>query len=105
MKSKQKVISEIKKEGKALAFSPISEILVRMGYGALGLIYGITGLLAILVAFGASGRLQDQQGAIASIGQQLHGRILLGIVLMGLVGYTLRGLIHHDKYRYREIRR
>jgi hypothetical protein len=37
--------------------------------------------------------LSDQQGAIASIGQQPFGRILLGIVLIGLIGYVLWGLI------------
>ena len=88
-----KVVNEIEKEGKTLAFSPFSENLIRVGYGALGLIYLIIGFLAIKIAFGVSGSLQDQQGAITSIGQQLFGRILLGIVLIGLVGYTLWGLI------------
>jgi hypothetical protein len=92
MKGKQKVMREIKKVGKALAFSLPIDYLTRIGYGARGLIYGTIGLLAILIAFGASGRLQDQQGAIASIGQQLFGRILLGVVLIGLVGYSLWGL-------------
>jgi hypothetical protein len=93
MKSKQKVINKIKKEGKALAFSPLSENLTRVGYGVRGLIYGIIGLLAVKVALGSSGDLQDKQGAIAFIGQQPIGRILLGIVLIGLVGYALWSLI------------
>jgi hypothetical protein len=57
------------------------------------LIYGTIGLLAMKVALGARGNLQDQQGAIASIGQTLIGRILLVIVLIGLIGYALWGLI------------
>lgn len=93
MKIKQKVINKIEKESKTLAFSPLLENLVRVGYGARGLIYGIIGLLAIMVALGVSGSLQDPQGAIASIGRQLFGRVLLGIVLIGLVGYSLWGLI------------
>jgi hypothetical protein len=88
-----KVIKEIKEEGETLAFSPLSETLARIGYGARGLIYLVMGLLAIELAFGKSGSLQDQQGVIASIGQQPIGRILLGIVLIGLVGYSLWGLI------------
>jgi uncharacterized integral membrane protein len=67
--------------------------LTRVGYGARGLIYGTIGLLAMKVAIGAPGSLQDQQGAIASIGQTLIGRILLIIVLIGLIGYALWGLI------------
>ena len=88
----KKTINKIKKGSKKIAFSPILENLTRMGYGARGLIYCIIGLLAIKIALGASGSLQDQQGALASIGQSLFGRILLGIILIGLVGYALWGL-------------
>jgi Domain of Unknown Function (DUF1206) len=89
----EKVIDKIKEEGKTLAFSPLSENLTRVGYGARGLIYGVIGILAIKIALGSSGSLQDQQGAIASIGQSLIGVILLVIILIGLMGYTLWGLI------------
>lgn len=107
MKTTEKVIDQIKEggeavkevgetiknEGEKLAFSRVSENLARMGYGARGLIYGVIGFLAIEVALGVSGNLQDQQGALASIGQQPIGKILLGIVLIGLIGYSLWGLI------------
>jgi|SRR3989344_1818222 len=93
MKNKQKVINKIEKEGKSLAFSPLLENLTRLGYAARGLIYSIIGILAIMLVLGISGSLQDQQGAIAAIGQNLIGRILLGIVLIGLIGYSLWGLI------------
>ncbi len=93
IENKEKIIDQIKEEGEMLAFSPLSENLTRAGYGARGLIYGVMGLLAIQVAFGVSGSLQDQQGAIASLGQHLIGRILLGMVFIGLVGYVLWGLI------------
>jgi len=93
MKSKQRVINKIRKESKTLAFSSLTKYLTRIGYGTRGLIYGTIGILAIMIVLGVSGSLQDQQGVIASIGQQLFGRILLGIVLIGLIGYTLWGLI------------
>ena len=93
MEKDKEIINKIEKEGKTLAFSPLSENLTRMGYGARGLIYIVIGILAIQVALGVSRKLQDQQGALASIGQQLIGRIFLGIVLIGLVGYALWGLI------------
>lgn len=76
-----------------MVFSSTLENLTRLGYGVRGLIYGIIGLLALMFAIGGSGSLQDPQGAIASIGQQIFGRILLGIILIGLIGYTLWGLI------------
>lgn len=93
MKTTEKVIDKIEEEGEALAFSPLSENLARGGYAARGIIYGTIGFLAIKVALGTSGSLSDQEGAIAIIGQQPIGRILLGIVLIGLIGYVLWGLI------------
>ena len=93
IKNEKKIVKEIKKDGEAFAFSSVSENLIRMGYGARGLIYGIIGILALMVALRVSGSLKDPQGAIASIGQQPIGRILLVIILIGLVGYVLWGLI------------
>jgi hypothetical protein len=104
METPQKVINEIKKESKNLAFSTLSKNLARIGYGARGLIYGTIGVLAIMLAFGASGSLKDSEGAIAFIGKQPLGLILLGVILIGLIGYSLWGLIraffdplHHGK--------
>jgi len=77
---------------KTLAFNPITENLARMGYVARGLLYLVIGVLAIMLVFGVSGGLKDQQGAIAFIGQQLFGKILLGFFLIGLAGYVLWGL-------------
>jgi len=88
-----KVINEIKKESKILVFNPIVENMTRIGYGARGLIYGMIGLLALMVAISASGILTDQQGAIAFIGHQPIGQILLIFVLVGIIGYSLWGLI------------
>lgn len=93
MKNKEKIITKIKEGSKNLTVSPLLENLTRLGYAARGLIYGTIGILAIKIAFGASGELPDIQGAIASIGQQIFGRILLGIILIGLMGYSLWGLI------------
>jgi hypothetical protein len=93
MENNKQIVKEIKKESKILAFSSISKNLARMGYVARGLIYGIIGLLAMKVALGVSGSLEDMHGAIASIGNQLFGRILLIIILIGLIGYSLWGLI------------
>ncbi|MCX5780069.1 MAG: DUF1206 domain-containing protein [Firmicutes bacterium] len=76
-----------------LTFSPIVSTLARWGYAARGVIYFAIGLSAILLAFGSGGKATDQQGAIATIGNQPAGRILLGLVLIGLISYSLWGLI------------
>jgi len=69
------------------------ETLARLGYAARGIIYFVIGLLAVLMAFGYGGKTTDQQGAISMIGTQPAGRILLWLVLIGLVCYSLWGLI------------
>jgi len=69
------------------------EGLARIGYATRGLIYFVIGLLTILLSFGYGGKTTDQQGAIAMIGKQPFGGLLLWLVLIGLVCYSLWGLI------------
>ena len=69
------------------------EGLARFGYATRGLIYFVIGLLTILLAFGYGTKTTDQQGAIAMIGKQPFGALLLWLVLIGLVCYSLWGLI------------
>lgn len=87
----------LKQEGKqvirAAATSPLMEKLIRLGYVVRGLVWGVIGLLAFQVALGSGGKLTDQQGAIAALGNTPAGQILLYVMLVGLVGYALWGLI------------
>jgi Domain of Unknown Function (DUF1206) len=93
----QRRAGNLKQEGKqvvkAAATSPLMEKLIRLGYVARGLIWGVIGLLAFQVAVGSGGKLTDQQGAIAALGSTPVGKILLYVMLLGLVGYGLWGLI------------
>jgi len=85
--------AEVKNAGKKAAFSPLMEALTRLGYGVRGLIYVTMGLLAVQVALGNGGALASPLGAIAEIGKQPAGMILLWVVLLGLVSYTLWGVV------------
>jgi hypothetical protein len=89
--------SRIKEEGKRTARKaarqPWVSTLVRFGYAARGIIYAMVGILAIQVAVFGQGKITNQQGAIAAIGAQSGGRILLIIIAVGLAGYALWGLI------------
>jgi Domain of Unknown Function (DUF1206) len=87
------VTADVKRAGKKAADSPLMEALTRLGYGVRGLIYLTMGLLALNVAFGKGGAPTDQQGAIAAIGRQPAGLFLLWLVLIGLVSYSLWGVI------------
>jgi hypothetical protein len=90
-------IGKVKETGKKVAddaaFSPFVEVMARLGYGVRGLIYFVMGVLTVQFAIGAGGTAADQQGAIAVIGRQPFGRVLLWIILVGLASYALWGLV------------
>lgn len=65
------------------------ERLARFGYAAKGVVYGIVGLLAAQAAFGTGGKTTDTQGALHTIVTQPFGKVLLGLVAIGLFGYVL----------------
>jgi Domain of Unknown Function (DUF1206) len=83
----------IKANVKKAVDSPLMEVMTRLGYGVRGLIYIIMGLLAVQVAIGKGGALASPQGAIAAIGKQPLGLILLWVVLAGIISYSVWGLI------------
>ena len=65
------------------------ERLARFGYAAKGVVYGIVGLLAAQAAFGTGGKTTDTKGALKEIVTQPFGKVLLGVVAIGLFGYVL----------------
>jgi hypothetical protein len=66
-------------------------ILARCGYAAKGVVYLLIGGIAAKVAIGAGGAVTDQKGALQTILAQPYGlgRILLGVVTIGLFGFAL----------------
>src|SRR5947209_6569289 len=75
--SKARPVRDAKVKGEKLAQSTGFEWLARAGFVARGLIYGIIGVLALEVAFGAGGQSPNQQGALKTIAQQPFGKVLL----------------------------
>src|SRR5687768_572715 len=69
--------------------SPFVEKFARFGYAAKGVVYCIVGALAALVAFGYGGETTGSRGALDTIANQPFGRVLLGVVAVGLAGYAL----------------
>jgi uncharacterized protein DUF1206 len=69
--------------------SPWLVWFVRSGYVAYGVVYGAVGVLALQAAFGGGGKTTSQEGAFRSILFAPLGRILLGLIAIGLLGYAL----------------
>lgn len=65
--------------------------LVRAGFIARGITYGVIGALALAVAFGAGtmGTTPNQQGALALIARTPVGRPALVVISAGLLAYAL----------------
>lgn len=91
--SKIGINANVSKAGQKAAFSPLMEALMRLGFGVRGLIYIIIGLLAVQTTLGKGGALSTPQGAIAAIGKQPAGLILLWIVLVGIIAYAVWGVV------------
>lgn len=68
--------------------SPWVQRLARLGYAAKGVVYVIIGALAAQAAFGAR-HVEGSEGAMVAILRQPFGRVLLGIVALGLAGFVL----------------
>jgi hypothetical protein len=63
--------------------------LARFGYAARGVVYVIIGYLAARVAMGKGGQVEGTRGALGEILEGPGGRVLLGLVALGLLGYAL----------------
>lgn len=68
--------------------SPWIERFARTGYAAYGTVYALVGVLAARAALGEGGEVTSQEGALRSILAAPMGRVLLGLVAAGLIGYA-----------------
>ncbi len=69
------------------------ERLARLGYASIGIVYMIVGALAATAGLGRGGSTGGQKSAFLVILRQPFGRIALGVIALGLVGYTLWRLV------------
>jgi hypothetical protein len=65
----------------------------RFGLVARGVSYGIIGILALQLAFGAGGKATTQRGALLEIVERPFGRALLIAMIIGLASYAVWRLV------------
>ena len=64
--------------------------LVRAGFVARGLVYGLIGGLALALALGAAGgSTTNQQGALALIASAPVGSVAVGVLALGILAYAV----------------
>lgn len=63
--------------------------LARLGYAAKAVLYTLVGVLAFGVGRGVGGRTTGSRGALVTILAAPFGRVLLGLIAAGLVGYAI----------------
>ncbi|HUR92690.1 MAG TPA: DUF1206 domain-containing protein, partial [Gemmatimonadaceae bacterium] len=69
--------------------APWIERLARVGFAAKALLYAMIGLLAAHMPFGNGGRPPSAQNAMHSVQHAPGGRLMIGAVAIGLVGYAI----------------
>ncbi len=82
-------MGEVKREARRAASSKWTRWLARGGLVAKGISFGLVATLALKVAFGQHGKLQDRPGALQEIADTGLGRFLLGALAVGLGGYAI----------------
>ena len=75
----------------AVPTSPAAGIrlLARLGFAAIGVVYGLMGLLALLAAIGPRGGHVSKSGAVRHLRDLPGGQILLILIAVGLLGYVI----------------
>ena len=85
------VTGEARRETETLERSSFFQWLVRAGFVARAVTYGVIGALALAIALGAGtlGAAPNQQGALALIARAPLGRAALVVICAGLLAYAL----------------
>lgn len=69
------------------------ETLARVGYFAKGVVYAVLGGVSTWAAIEAGGQVEGSRGALETVLQQPFGRVLLGILAIGLACYVVWRLV------------
>ncbi len=63
--------------------------VARVGYGAKGVVYGVTGILAFMTAFNLGGQKAGKLQVIQFLEEQSFGKLILAVLGIGLICYAV----------------
>jgi hypothetical protein len=84
---------EAKEQAEKAASSPEARGLARWGLVSKGTLYLLVGVIAVDVAVAGGERVQDRQGALAASADTWPGKLFVGLLAFGLLGYAIWRLI------------
>nr|WP_264477817.1 DUF1206 domain-containing protein [Halomonas malpeensis] len=64
-------------------------LYARLGYASRGIVYLLVGGLAALAVFGQGGQTEGSRGALERLLAAPFGKVLLGLIALGLLGYAM----------------
>jgi len=72
--------------------------LARLGFASIGIVYMLVGAFAAMSGLGRGGSTGGQESAFAFILGKPFGKVVLGVIVLGLLGYTVWRLLSafHD---------
>ena len=73
------------------------ETFARVGIAAKGVVYVLVGVLAAMTVFGQGGQTEGKRGALDFLMEQSYGKILVGVVVVGLFCYVAWRMIQAFK--------
>jgi hypothetical protein len=82
-------VGEAKQEAAEAAQSPWTRGLARWGLVSRGTLYLLVGVIAMDVSIGGGQRVRDRSGALSTVADTWPGKLLIGAVAVGLLGYAL----------------
>jgi Domain of Unknown Function (DUF1206) len=86
-------LGEAKQQAKKAAQRPEARGLARWGLVSKGALYLLVGVIAADVAIAGGERVQDRQGALSATADTWPGKLLVGLLAVGLLGYALWRLV------------
>jgi Domain of Unknown Function (DUF1206) len=78
----------VKHEAKEVARGPVGQGLARWGLVSKGSLYVLVGVIAADVSIAGGERLRDRGGALTTLTDTWYGKLLVGLLAVGLGGYA-----------------